>query len=169
MCGARAGAASMTSPRSNPTIVIDSREQRPYSFAAEVAGSVRKALPAGDYSLEGQEMVVAIERKAMADFISTVIHARDRFLRELAVLRRYRYAWIVVEGSLDDLLRGRYQSRATPQALLGLTMLIMVRYGVPVLFAHDRPCARALVEALLLHCHAALTTGKDDDHDFTRD
>ena len=54
MCAAAEG-KSMTSPPFKPVIVIDTREQRPYSFAEEVAGSVRKALPAGDYSVEGWE------------------------------------------------------------------------------------------------------------------
>ena len=140
----------MPSPRSKPTIVIDTREQRPYSFAADLAGSVRHALPAGDYSLLGLEASVAVERKALDDFVSTVIHARQRFARELTVLQTYSHAWIVVEGSLEDVLLGRYRSRATPQALLGITASLMIDYGIPVLFAHDRPCARLLVEALLL-------------------
>jgi ERCC4-type nuclease len=140
----------MTSPPFKPVIVIDTREQRPYSFAEEVAGSVRKALPAGDYSVEGWETCIAIERKTLDDFIGTVIHARGRFARELATLREYRFAWIVVEGSLDEVLQGRYASRVHPASLLGLTMVVMTDYRIPVLFAHDRPCARALTEALLL-------------------
>jgi DNA excision repair protein ERCC-4 len=141
----------MTCP-SDPVIVIDTREQRPYSFSTRVAGSVRKALPAGDYSVAGRETEIAIERKTMDDYIATIVHARTRFSRELAALRQYRHAWIVVEGSLDDLLRGRYASRAHPNAVLALTTQIMCASGIPVLFAHSRPCARALVEALLLRC-----------------
>ncbi|MHB9023448.1 MAG: ERCC4 domain-containing protein [Armatimonadota bacterium] len=139
-----------SSPPFKPVVVIDTREQRPYGFTDRVAGSVRRALPAGDYSVEGFETVVAIERKTLDDFVGTVIHARERFSRELAQLGAYRFAWILVEGSLDDLLRGHYQSRAHPTSLLGLTMAIMVEYRIPVLFAHDRPCARTLTEALLV-------------------
>ncbi len=44
------------------TIVIDSREQRPYQFP----GAVVKTLPTGDYSIVGLTDRVAIERKSKA-------------------------------------------------------------------------------------------------------
>jgi len=155
----------MTStPRFKPVIVIDTREQQSYSFSeATVAGSVRKALPAGDYSVEGYETDIAIERKTLDDYISTIIHARGRFSRELTTLSTYRFAWIVVEGSLDEVLHGRYASRVHPAALMGLTMLVMTEYRIPVLFAHDRPCARALTEALLLTAAKRLARKKGGD------
>lgn len=87
-------------------------------------------------------------------YISTVVHAQERFGRELALLKTYPRAWIVVEGSLDDVVQGRYDSRVTPQALLAMTASLMTRYGIPVLFAGDRPSARALVEELLVQWHA---------------
>ena len=70
------------------------------------------------------------------------------------MLKTYPRAWIVVEASLDDILQGRYQSRAYPQSLLALTASLMTTIGIPVLFATDRPSARALVEELLLQWHA---------------
>ena len=57
----------MTAARTAPlnlapfVLVIDSREQRPYSFDG-VARTVRAALPAGDYSIVGSETSFAIER-----------------------------------------------------------------------------------------------------------
>jgi len=136
-------------------VVIDTREQRPYTFGeTRVGGVVHAALPAGDYSLQGQEMQIAIERKSLPDFISTVIHAKERFGRELALLKTYPHAWIVVEGALDDVLQGRYDARVHPQALLAITASLMTQYHIPVLFAGDRPSARALVEELLVQWHA---------------
>ena len=59
------------------------------------AGRVQLCLPgrrgkldAGDYSVDGYENVVAVERKSLADFVHTVIHDFDRFAVELAKLRR---------------------------------------------------------------------------------
>jgi len=136
-------------------IVIDSREQRPWTFSSErVGGVVTAALPAGDYSLQGQETQIAVERKSLEDYIGTIIHAHDRFARELAILKTYPRAWIVVEGSLDDILHGRYDSRAHPKSLLALTASVMASYGIPVIFAADRPSACALVEELLLQWSA---------------
>jgi DNA excision repair protein ERCC-4 len=148
----------VASRASNPIIVIDTREQRPYTFSeARVGGVVHAALPAGDYSVQGCETQIAVERKSLADFISTVIHAQERFGRELTLLKTYPRAWIVVEGSLDDVLQGRYDSRVSPQSLLAITASLMTQYAIPVLFAGDRPSARALVEELLVQWHAHRT------------
>jgi ERCC4-type nuclease len=65
------------------TVVVDTREQEPYSFDSDKVSAVRKALPAGDYSLVGLEERVAVERKSLTDFVSTVIRGRKRFHREL--------------------------------------------------------------------------------------
>jgi ERCC4-type nuclease len=135
--------------------VVDTREQRAYTFQeSRVGGVVQAALPAGDYSVQGFETQIAIERKSLSDYISTVIHAHGRFARELALLKTYPRAWIVVEGSLDDILQDRYDSRASPQSLLAITASLMTQYHIPVLFAGDRPSARALVEELLVQWHS---------------
>ncbi len=135
-----------------PVFVIDSREQLPFSFADARAGSVVKALPAGDYSIEGFETKVAIERKSLADFISTVVHGRERFEAELQKLTQYEHAWVIVEGSLEDILSGNYRSKINPGSLLGITTALMTDY-IPIIFACNRACARALTEALLLRCY----------------
>jgi len=121
-----------------PTFVIDTREQNGYSFNAP---TVRRALPAGDYSLVGSETRVAVERKSMPDFVSTVIRARKRFHAELRKLAEYEHACIVVEGSLRDLLEGRYPGGAHPNALVGTVVSICVDWGIPVFFCSDRQTA----------------------------
>ena len=72
------------------TIIIDTREQEPYSFDPRLVVAVRRALPAGDYSVAGLEGCVAVERKTLDDFVSTVIHSRERFREELRKLSGYR-------------------------------------------------------------------------------
>ncbi len=135
-------------------IVIDTREQQPYAFDTERFDTVRRALPAGDYSLVGSETRVAVERKSMPDFVSTVIRARKRFHAELRKLAEYEHACIVVEGSLRDLLEGRYPGGAHPNALLGSVLSIVVDFGVPVYFCSDRQCACRFVAGFLDRCPA---------------
>lgn len=132
------------------TIIVDTREQRPYSF--DVPAVVRK-LDAGDYSIVGAEDRVVVERKSMEDFIGTVIRGRRRFHAELRKLITYDRACIVVEGSLRDLLEGRYPSGAHPNALLGSVLSIVVDFGVPVYFCSDRQCACRFVAGYLERCH----------------
>ena len=142
--------------RSNelPVIIIDTREQAEYSFNPQLAATVRRALPAGDYSVVGLEGEVAVERKSLDDFISTVIHARQRFRRELSQLAGYRAACVVVEANLLDILLGRYRGEAHPKAVLGSTLSILLDYGIPVYFCGTRPAACQFVQAYLLAAHA---------------
>lgn len=136
------------------TIIIDTREQEPYSFDPRLAGAVRQALPAGDYSVVGLEQRVAVERKSLDDFVSTVIHARRRFRDELRKLADYHAACVVVEGGVADVLLQRYRGEAHPNAVIGNALSILLDYGVPVLFCGNRQAACQFVQAYLLAAHA---------------
>jgi len=130
--------------------VVDTREQEAYSFEGERVAVVRRALPAGDYSLEGFEDRVAVERKSLADFVTTVIRSRDRFRRELKRLQVYDAACIVVEADLASILAGRYRAGVHPSAVLGAAVSIVIDYGVPVFFCSDRQAACVFTETYLL-------------------
>lgn len=136
------------------TIIIDTREQEPYSFDCRLAATVRRALPAGDYSLDGFESVVAVERKTLNDFVSTVIHSRERFREELRKLAAYRAACVVVEAGLVNLLQKRYRGGAHPNAVLGSALSLILDYRVPVFFCSNRQAACHFVQAYLLAAHA---------------
>jgi len=136
----------------NVTIVIDGREQEPYAFADGIQ-VIRHALPAGDYSLEGYEDSVAVERKTLEDFVSTVSRSRKRFFRELNRLSKYDAACVVVEADLHDILAGRYRSGAHPNAILGTILSIVVDFGIPVFFCSDRQGACRFVQGFLLTYH----------------
>lgn len=138
-------------------IVVDTREQLPYAFDPERVQVVRRTLPAGDYSIEGFENRVAIERKTLDDLVSTVIHARERFGRELTELRAYDFACIVVEADFEDVLEHRYRGYARPLAIVGAVAAIVASRGIPVFFLGDRQNAVLFVEKLLEKAHARLT------------
>jgi ERCC4-type nuclease len=130
-------------------IVADTREQHPYSFPC---ATNRKALAAGDYSVEGLEDRVAVERKSLADFVHSVIHEQERFGREMLLLSTYDAACVVVEADLDAVLRGSRGDDlrgAKPESVLGAAMHITLRYGVPVFWCGSRQAARAFTEMYL--------------------
>ena len=133
-------------------IVVDTREQEPYTFSPEVQ-TVRRALPAGDYTVRGLEAVVAVERKTLDDLVSTVIRSRERFHRELIRLQSYTASCVVVEANLEDLLRGEYRGAAHPSSVLGAVISIIVDLRIPVFFCSNRQAARLFAERYLLRCH----------------
>ena len=130
-------------------IVIDSREQEPYSFACPV---VRAKLDAGDYSVAGFEHRVAVERKSLADFVHTVVHDATRFAAELQKLACMDAASVVVEANLDDVLRDRHGEvlrSVAPQAVLGAALHISLRWDIPVYWCGSRQSACAFTDAYL--------------------
>jgi ERCC4-type nuclease len=135
------------------TIIIDTREQEPFSFDSRLVAAARRALPAGDYSIEGLEERVAVERKRLDDFVSTVIHSRERFRTELRKLAEYRAACVVVEAGVADVLLRRYRGEAHPNAVLGNALSIILDFRVPVFFCGNRQAACQFVQAYLLAAH----------------
>lgn len=145
-------------------VVVDTREQRPYAFDAGRVMVTRGMLAAGDYSLVGLEDRVAIERKSLDDFVSTVIFGRDRFRAELDLMSGYEFAAVVVEANVDDMLEGRYTSKASPQSLFAIMCSIIADRGISVFFLSDRQTAQAAVEQLLVRLYRKMTTPISDSH-----
>lgn len=165
-------------PLSLPTIIIDTREQQPYPFDAARCAMVTRTLKTGDYSVDGLEDLVSIERKNRDDFVRSVTGERDRFFRcatRLSAIRKLRcviplpdrtatrhrffaclermrsmpFARLVVECTIDDIQAGRYTSKAHPSSILGTAIAIDSAY-VPIVWAGDRVNARDYVERVLL-------------------
>jgi ERCC4-type nuclease len=154
-------------------VVIDSREQAGYSFRGLFADSadgvprsynlplvvptVTRALPVGDYSLDGYEHLVAIERKSLSDLYSTLSQGRDRFERELERSRTLDFFALVIESSYERLLASPPRfSDLSPRSVLRTLTAYMQRHNLHVVPAGDRRLAelwtfRALQRYMLDH------------------
>ena len=143
------------------TLIADSREQEVYAFDPVQVDMVRRALPAGDYSIAGLETRVAVERKSMDDFVSTVIRSRKRFSAELQKLQEMEFACVVVEANLADVFARRYRGGANPASVFGAAISIIVDHGVPVFFCSDRQVACRFTQDYLLRIHQHLLEGTD--------
>jgi len=128
--------------------VVDTREKDPWDLGVEC---VHKKLDSGDYSILTLEDRVAIERKTLDDLVQSVIHERSRFFDELKRLTTYKYAYVVVEGSLRDLLVGNYRSHAHPNSVLGSTISMIADYRIPVFMCSDRQAATKFSHDLLTY------------------
>lgn len=133
-----------------PVVIVDTREQAPYAFPSGRVTTVRRKLDAGDYSIEGREHDFAIERKSLADFVNTVVGDKARWHRELARLWGYRFAAVVVEACVHDVLAGGWHGGALPSSVLAASIEIAQDYGVHLVWAGNRATAERLVEAMLL-------------------
>ena len=134
------------------TIIVDTREQRPFCFK----DAVTKALVAGDYSVLGMEDRVAVERKSKTDAYASLGKDRARLKREFERLSRYEYAAMVIEASLSDFLRPPDFSQMRPSSAINTLISWSVKYGVYIFFADARSLARALTYRILQQCHRHL-------------
>lgn len=99
------------------TVVIDSREQHPWTFRGLSANADKDyrtlvvnvhtaTLSTGDYSIEGFENYITIERKSLADAFGTFTHDRERWERELDRMRSIASCHVVIEGGWEAISAG---------------------------------------------------------------
>ncbi len=131
------------------TIIVDSREQTPWTAEGLGCPTVRAKLDAGDYSVEGLEGRVAIERKSLDDWCGTITRERKRFYRELDLLRAFEFRCVIIEGSIRDIMGGRYTSQTSPKTVLAFVAEIAVAQCVPVYLGGSRPESQILAGAFL--------------------
>lgn len=133
-------------------ILIDSREQRPFSFTGKRFEGVeveRASLLTGDYSLAGLADKVAIERKELADLAQCLGRERERFERELIRAAALDFFAVVIEGTCHELAQGQYRSRLNPHSACQSIAAFMARLRVPFLFAGTREAAEYFTWSLL--------------------
>ena len=114
-------------------ILVDIREQRPFTFEHERYDVQIQpwTLTVGDYSLRGLEDKVAVERKSLPDLVQCLGRERERFERELQRGAALDAFAVVVEGSWSDLANGNFRSQLNPHAACQSTLAFMARYRVP--------------------------------------
>jgi len=128
-------------------LIIDTREQRPWSFPQEYVSTKFRKLDFGDYALEGDTQF-SVERKTLADFVGTVVGGWDRFQRELDRADEAGAQMpIIVEGNLTQVSRGQYQSGVSPQLIWKRQAQIIER-GFPLLWADSAAVAGATAYTL---------------------
>ena len=125
------------------TILVDSREQRPFNFEHERYDVQIQpgALTVGDYSLVGLQDKVAVERKSLPDLVGCLGRERERFERELQRGAALDAFAVVIEAAWPDLAGGNFRSQLNPHAACQSVLAFMSRYRTPFLFAGSRPAA----------------------------
>lgn len=93
-------------------IIIDSREQSPWSWDPHLVRTSVSGLDAGDYALavdctpvNGRASLMvrfSIERKSLDDFIGTISTGWERFQREVYRMREFPAKIVIVEGDFAD-------------------------------------------------------------------
>ena len=122
-------------------VIIDTREQLPYFERGSWA--CRGTLKSGDYSLDGYQSRIAVERKSLGDAYGSFGAGRERFARELERLASMDRAAILIEATYADLLDPErldpcWRSLVRPASVEGSLLAWSHRHGVDVLFGGPR-------------------------------
>lgn len=155
-----------------PVLLVDTRERLPYDFEGDDDFSEIKhcKIDAGDYSIEGLEHLIVIERKANADELyNNFTQNKDRIYAEFERLRDHKIKIIMIEQSCEDICNPRNYyinkkglnkaSVNMPVAVVAANLnTLMLEYGVQVIFAG--PKARSMTKNILLAAYKLHRQGK---------
>jgi len=136
-------------------IIRDSREKdgKGWAFRASsncVGQEIRK-LDVGDYTVEGLENILMIERKTVGDLWGT-LGATDnykRFLKEMERAKNHKLKFLIIEGTLADIDSGYTYSKVNANNIHAKLISLQVKHNVHVIFAGRMDRARAYVRRLM--------------------
>lgn len=148
------------------TIIKDSREQEGYTFEPSSSkyhtckGMVVKKLETGDYSIEGLEDKLCIERKSsVTEFANNIGQDKYRFMQEIERMKSFPYKFIIFEFSLTDLMnfpegsgikeKDFHKIKITNTYMLKTIMEFQLFHGIHVIFCDSKKNAKWAVLSII--------------------
>jgi len=120
---------------SKPKILIDYREKQSLVPSELISLGLEiefRELKVADFIVRN----VAIERKTVSDFISSMIN--KRLLRQLEELQQYEKKLLIIEGiNEQELYSDDNLERIHPNSIRGFLLTILLRHNIPILFTKD--------------------------------
>ena len=116
-------------------IIADNHEKNSLVMSELVALGVDveiKHLPVADFLVNG----VAIERKTISDFLSSMIN--KRLVRQLEEIKQYPKYLLIIEGiDEQELYNDCSHEGINSNAIRGFLLSILLEFQVPIIFAKD--------------------------------
>lgn len=118
------------------SIIVDYREKNSLVVSELIELGLEteiKELKVGDYLVNE----VAIERKTVSDFISSMMN--KRLLRQLEEIQQYKKKMLIIEGIDEQELYTDSEERIGmhPNAIRGFLLSIILKYNVPIVYTKD--------------------------------
>jgi len=151
---AERGGTQLRTPR--PTILVDTREQNPFSFArfqGWFSGVEKKPLAIGDYSVAGLEDVCAVERKDLSDLVRSFTVDRSVFVERLRRMSEFPDRLLIVTAALSQ-VKSRYEhSPANPNQITQSLIATLAGLRVPFLCVETHELGEEIVASYLYQVH----------------
>lgn len=125
-----------------PLVIVDTREKEPFPLFANhpnwIAGERRGTLKTGDYTIEGMENFLCLERKSLPDMVDCSVTNRQRFIAACDRLSKFKWKAILIEATLEDIKGGFEQfdipSNVHPNVVCGTLDAIEAKFGIPIIY-----------------------------------
>lgn len=132
-----------------PVVIQDTRERLPFDLSFYGFEVERRKLDCGDYSIQGYENYISIDRKkSVSELASNLFEDYVRFKKEMIRAKDIAHFFLLFEFSLEYLLIYPHGSgipkrkwpylRATPRKMLERIKLLYETYGVRCIFSQNR-------------------------------
>jgi ERCC4-type nuclease len=128
-------------------IIVDTREQQPWRFPEHLVRARRDTLKSGDYALDG-DLLFAIERKGLDDFLGSVAGGWDRLQAEFARMAVCVARVVIVEGSAREIVEGAHSHPSLTAPFVFKRVAQLTLGGVSVLFADSPTIAAGLAYSI---------------------
>ena len=147
---AERGGTQLRTPR--PVVLVDTREQNPFSFArfqAWFAGVEKKPLELGDYSIAGLEEICTVERKDLPDLVHSLTEQRKVFVERLQRMSHYPHRLLVITAALSQVKSPYAYSNVSPNKVTQSLIAALAGLGVPFLCVETHELGEEIVASYL--------------------
>lgn len=159
------------------TVIKDSREQEGYTFERfssryhECKGMIVRKLDTGDYSIEGLEDKICIERKArVSELAINLGKDKRRFMNEIERMKEFPFKFLVLEFSLEDVMDFPERSDIpeekwssiviTNKYMLKMLIEFQMYDDIHVIFCGNKKNAKLVVSSILKRVNEFYSTGR---------
>lgn len=142
------------------TIIVDTREQKPWSFSTQA--SITHKLDTGDYSIEGLQNLLAIERKRNVAEVANNI-TEKRFKDVVERLKSIKHSFILLEFDLEDVMKYPIGSdipkrlwdkiRISPAYIIKHLLDLQIDHNIKVIFCGNSSNAEKLALSIMKRIH----------------
>lgn len=150
------------------TVVRDTREKVGYGWSfgkttntkrrpPNCSGTIITKLDTGDYSIEGYEDILAIERKEGFTELWSNYTTRARFEEEMGRMSEIKHSYILIESHLDsDILTlspPQFSTKVPGKALIRWLLFLGIKYGVKIIPVGNcgKKMAQFIIEEVIRH------------------
>jgi ERCC4-type nuclease len=151
---AERGGTQIRAPRA--VIVVDTREQNPFSFArfqGWFTSVEKRALAIGDYTVAGLESSCIVERKELGDLVRSFTVERPAFIERLRRMSEVPDRLLIITAGMSQVKSLYEHSPANPNQITQSLIAAMAGLRVPFLCVETHELGEEIAASYLYQIH----------------